>query len=397
MNNLKRKQYSSERGSVKLRCLDRYIGIPLVFVLGLCKRKRILPEKITKVALLKTSAIGDTVLISAVVTELKKSYPGAHITLFTAASNYSFALTLQNIDKVILLPINKPFSAINKIRKSGKFDVFIDFGPWPRFNAVLSFFSLASYSIGFKTKNQYRHYIYDKHIEHSDIVHEIINYYNLVKPLGIQKETPPKIERSGIKNKNLVVIHMFPGGTKSYLKEWPSENWVALIDKINHCGYTVALTGAPSDRDRAESIRSSCNDIKHVTVTAGKSTIAETIELIGSSILTISVNTGIMHLASALQTNLVALHGPTSVKRWGPLNKNAISIIPTVPCAPCLNLGSEYKCDVGDCMQSISVNAVMAAVSEFLPRLERLSPTSIEKKKGSNFVDARTANCISRP
>ncbi|MFQ5583834.1 MAG: hypothetical protein ACE5GL_05310, partial [Calditrichia bacterium] len=56
-----------ERANKLLRLLDRYLGIPLILLLRLFKRKKNLPTgNIKSFGLLKTVAIGDTVLLSAI-------------------------------------------------------------------------------------------------------------------------------------------------------------------------------------------------------------------------------------------------------------------------------------------------------------------------------------------
>ena len=70
-------KFNAERGNSEFRFLDRYIGIPIIFALGLLKkRNKILPDSIKKAAFLKTAGIGDTVLLSAVVRDFKDTYSG---------------------------------------------------------------------------------------------------------------------------------------------------------------------------------------------------------------------------------------------------------------------------------------------------------------------------------
>ncbi|SNR60746.1 glycosyltransferase family 9 protein [Desulfurobacterium atlanticum] len=364
------KKYNNERGSKLLKFLDRYFGIPVIFTLGFFNRKRKRPQLIEKIALLKTAAIGDTVLLSAIIRGINESMPQAKITLFTGSSNYEIAKIIAeaffNVN-VIKLPIKNPFNAISII-KQYEFDAWLDFGPWPRLNALFSYFANAKFKVGFKTKNQYRHYIYDTAVEHSDKIHELFNYKNILKQINIEDSNFPqiKVDTNVKKDKKLIVIHMFPGGSRSYLKEWPETYWIQLIDYLTSKGYLITLTGAKVDRNRALHIYNLCKRKDFVNVVAGELSLKDVILLLRKSFLVISVNTGIMHLASALNCNLVALHGPTSSKRWGPLNENSVAIQSPLKCSPCLNLGFEYGCNKNKCMESISVDTVLDAVRKFL-------------------------------
>ena len=363
------KKYNPERGSKLLKLIDRYIGIPLIFLLGFFKKRRALPSKIEKVALLKTAAIGDTTILTGVIKDIEEYDTNVKMTLFTGSSNYEFAKLLKKEFKnleVVKLSIKNPFKAI-KIIRSNQFDLFLDFGPWPRLNAIFAFFSNSKYTIGFKTSNQYRHFAYDQAVLHSKEVHELQNYKKIVKVVGVNKNNLPQINfvKDSKKDDHIVSIHMFPGGSRSYLKEWPDEYWIETINYLTKNNKTVYLTGAKVDQNRAEQIKKLCKDKDKIIVTAGKYTLEETIKLLSRSKLVISVNTGVMHLASALKCNLIALHGPTSFRRWGPLNSNSISLQSHLECSPCLNLGFEYGCNENKCMKTIDANKVIESINKF--------------------------------
>ena len=170
----------------------------------------------------------------------------------------------------------------------------------------------------------------------------------------------------GNNDDNSVVVHMFPGGSKSYLKEWDNDKWIELISFLINNNFKVFLTGSAQDKERAFEIYNKLVKKDNVIVIAGKYDIKQTTDLINSSKLVISVNTGIMHIASAVLSNLIAIHGPTSIKRWGPLNDNSINITSPLSCAPCLNLGFEYACNENRCMQEISVEIVIDTVKKYI-------------------------------
>ena len=335
--------------------MDKYVGIPIIFILGLLKkRSKTLPGGIKKVAFLKTAGIGDTVLLSAVVRDFKDAYPRVQLTFFVASNNYEIACLTSGSDRIIKLPVAKPWKCIHIIKKSGEYDLWIDFRPWPRINALLSYFSSARLKVGFQTKGQYRHHLYDLTVEHSAQLHELDNYKNLLKQLGLACHSLPFINMQIPKYiDNRITIHMFPGGSRSYLKEWPDANWIEIIDQLTAHHYEVFLTGAKIDREKAEQIKAQIANRGSVNIVAGTLALKQTAELLKSSMLVISVDTGIMHSASALGCNLIALHGLTSVKRWGPLAANAISLQSGLQCSPCLNLGFESRCRTNSCMKSL--------------------------------------------
>jgi ADP-heptose:LPS heptosyltransferase len=76
-----------------------------------------------------------------------------------------------------------------------------------------------------------------------------------------------------------------------------------------------------------------------------------------------------MHAAAALNRPLIAIHGPTDPRRWGPRNKNSVVISKDLECRPCLYLGFEYGCKEKKCLNGIPDRAVFDAVDSFLGAL----------------------------
>jgi ADP-heptose:LPS heptosyltransferase len=342
-----------DRGNSLLRFFDRFAGIPLVFLLGLFVRKKKIPHKINRIAILATAAIGDTILISAVLKDLITVCTDSSLTVYCGKTNRAtFEMAIPHLN-LITIPVNNPLKAIKIIRQK-RYDLFIDFGPWPRINSLLSHFSLAPCKIGFKSIKQYRHYIYNIAIEHRNDCHEIENLRRLVIPLGISSHSLPALGEPKVDLDNpYIVIHMFPSGYKASYKEWSDNNWVTLINALAIEGYNITLTGAPVDKEACERIAEKCSHRQNITIMAGKTNLKQTGELLQNALMVISVNTGIMHMAAAYNQIVIGLHGPTSVKRWGPLCERSYNFTANTPGAGCLHLGFEYDNSDPHSMDSI--------------------------------------------
>jgi heptosyltransferase-3 len=353
-----------QRGSPTLHHMDRYCGIPAIAVLASLRRRRKLPPKIESIGLLRLGGIGDTVLVSAAVADLRRAFPQASLTFFSGPTNLEFVQMMDGLDRVVKVSVRNIARGIRAIR-SVPVDVMIDFGPWPRLEALYTILSRASFTIGFRTPGQYRHYGYDLTVDHSPAVHELENFRQLVRPLGVKTVSLPSLRRPRIGtllDSPYVVFHLWPGGRRKELKQWPSERWVKLIEEFVARGMKVALTGAHSD--------SGCNDAiigclqpcarGFVRNVAGVS-LPETAATLAHSRLVVSVNTGVMHMAAALDVPLVALHGPTSSRRWGPISERAITVNSPLEGCGYLDLGSEYPTRPPACMECISYEAVRDA------------------------------------
>lgn len=347
-----------------LHFLDRYGGIPCVAILGGVRRKRAWPATIRSVGLLRTAAIGDTVLASAAAADLRAAFPRAALNFFAGPSNLEVARMIEGIDRVVALPITNMAAAWRCVR-SIALDVMIDFGPWPRFDALLALLSKSSFTVGFQTPGQYRHYGYDLAVEHSSEVHEIENYRRLVRTMGVKTGSPPRLRvpSTGAPTAaRYAVFHLWPGGRRKELKRWPDERWIALVEEIAGSEAEVVLTGASADRAGNTALieRVPPRARRFVRNAAGLS-VPETASLLAHSQLVVSVDTGVMHMAAALGAPLVALHGPTSSRRWGPVSESAITVDSPLHGCGYLNLGWERMPEPLPCMECIPYEAVRDA------------------------------------
>ena len=357
------------RGRKTFKLIDKYLGVPILLILNLFSKKKELPKKIEIIGVLTVPAIGDIILLNGFLRDVKKFNRDIKIILFVTDEVKEIAEIMGSSDNIVSIELFKPFKAIKTLR-SYPVDVFIDTGQWTRLNAIFTFFSKSKYKIGFKTEGQYKHFIFDFAAEHSKLTHEVYNYKNLSFSKEIKTESLPKIgfnHETQIK-KDQVVIHTRSGGYLSELKGWPDENWRRIVDYLLEKQFDIYFTGSASDRKHLETFLNNYkNNIKLHNV-AGKISLKETAILLASSQLVISVDTGIMHLASALGCNLISLHGPTAPARWGPLNSNSIAIQSDYPEAPCLYLGFEYKCKdrSGECMKRITPEMVISEIEKMI-------------------------------
>jgi len=359
------------RGNSLLRFIDRYGFIPIIGLLGLFKSKRDIPQKIESIGIILLAAIGDSIVALAPLMDVAKKYPQAKITLFATKENAGVFELFPHDFTVEIVSLKNIFRTISIIRK-GCFDVLVDCSQWVRISAILSFFSAARFTIGFNTAKQYRHFVYDDCVAHSNAIHEIDNYRNLVKAIGVDSISLPRAvindearqKIAAFKFSNYVVFHPWPSGYKGELKRWPEENWVELARYILGLGYTLIITGGRGDGAGTQELLAKINHERAMAFVGH--ILMETAAVLEKAKLLIVVNTGIMHLAAALNVPLVALHGPTNPKRWGPLGDKSAMLVPNSGQHGYLNLGFEYPRNVVDCMRYISAVEVEEAVARFL-------------------------------
>ena len=365
-----------ERNNPWMKRLDKWIGCPLLFILGIFRNKKPAINldniDVPRIVLIKTAAIGDTIILSAMVDEIKRQYPRCSITVICSHNNLSMVKLIRGVDDIFIFEMKRPLQSFSALRRLGHFDLLLDFGPWPRINAVISWMVHADYKVGFKRAHMYRHYVYDKWVEHLDTVHEIDNYRNILRGAGIQ---PADLLPSFIPSSNdltpetpYVVFHQYPGGSMENQRKWSEVCWVEVGKRLYQMYHIrILLSGANMDAEAAEHTAQLLRQVGvPVENIAGKCSLSDMVAILAKARLVVSVNTGIMHLTAAVRAPLVVLHGATSELRWGPLGDTSVVVKSGEPCQPCISLGFESNCNNPICMQNITVDMVMERVERLL-------------------------------
>jgi ADP-heptose:LPS heptosyltransferase len=377
-----------KRGSVLLKKIDWWVGIPIVFLLSCFRRKKILNYGLqAKVGFLKTTAIGDTVLLSAVISDTKRCHPNWTIYLIVGKANYSIAKTIPNVDKLMLLDNPLKFW---QLREKPDVDILLNCGQWPRIDALIGFLYPKKFHIGFKTSGQYQHYLFDLAVPHKSNIHEIDNFRNLVQPIEVDGQCLPFLKKIDTATKRFanagpyeyVVVHPWASGFKSESREWASPMWSELISNIiSKYNVRVLISGSREDEPKSRELVSMIGN-ESVESISGVYSLTETTSIIRQALLLISVNTGIMHVGAAVGAPTIGLCGPTNSNRWGPVGRKVVSVSSRGDGCGFLNLGFEYPKNCKDCMAHISVEDVMLEVSRLI--FETRSDTGMDRGSGDS-------------
>lgn len=352
---------NSRRTSKLHRIADRYAGIPLIFLPSLYRKKRELPSDIRRICIIKTSGIGDTVLVSAVLKDIIKHFHNCKVTAVTGVDNHLAAKFLfgRLSDRIEFRVADfRDFSSIASLRNIGEFDLTIDFGQWPRFDAFVSMITKSRYRVGFSRQNQYRHYSYDMSVEHRSDRHELNNFRALAESIGVLCLYGTDIDDVySLEDvpEHSVTIHMCASGTTAKHRMWSMENWAELIRKLDGKGYEIIFSGRYIERDYIEAV-SGFAGLPYCRMMLDRH-FQELIPVLRGSSYVISVDTGIAHLASACGAKLIELLGPTNPERWGALGENVIHVRPE-KVGKMLDLGHEKDIDEG-AMNRITPNQVL--------------------------------------
>jgi ADP-heptose:LPS heptosyltransferase len=353
-----------KRGSQLNRFLDRYVGIPVLGLFSLLNRKQSRPSSIAQIGVFASPALGDTLLSSAALIDIRGAYPSATITFLASPGNKAAARLLPCVDRIATLELTNPVKAIRAIRRC-RLDLLVDLTAWQRLTAFYSAASGAKYRVGFESPGQHRHYAYDLTATHSNGVHEVENFRELIRTLGIKTESGPAIvapdEPPPVVRGKDIVFHPWPSGTRSFLREWPVERWTELAERLSGPDTHFYITGAPYESARCQELADKLNRAGLVaSAYIGSDGLGALALFLKRARLVVTVNTGIMHLAAIAGARTIALNGPTPPHRWGPVGPFSESVQPR-GAAGFLHLGFEFSGNPTDCMERTFVEDVLEA------------------------------------
>lgn len=151
------------------------------------------------------------------------------------------------------------------------------------------------------------------------------------------------------------VIAFAPGAEFGNAKRWPTSHFAQLAKAIlqAHPKAQIVLLGSPKDVAVCDEIQALCPVVHHL---AGKTTLDQAIALIAAAAAMVSNDSGLLHIASALNRPVIAIYGPTDPAHAPPFSDIAHSLSLRLSCAPC----KQRECPLGhqDCMQKLESEMV---------------------------------------
>lgn len=160
------------------------------------------------------------------------------------------------------------------------------------------------------------------------------------------------------------VLALCPGAEFGPSKRWPEEKFTEVAAEKLAAGWQVWLFGSAKDTPVCDAIRAGLEPGMQArcTVLAGKTSLAEAVDLISCASAVVSNDSGLMHVAAALERPLVAVYGSTSPGFTPPLTERKRIVKLDLPCSPCF----KRECPLGhhDCMRKLPAAAVLGALAE---------------------------------
>ena len=343
------------------------------------KSKTFPQEGINNILIRGTNWIGDAILTLPAMASIRATYPLAHIAVLAkpwVADIYKF---FSDVDEIIIYEDKYDTPAgvfrMANMLKEKNFDAAILLQNAIE-AAIIAFVARIPLRAGYNSDARgllLTHSV--KRTKEIRKVHQIDYYLEMVKALGcvtvdrqmrletrINLQDAQNIVQKYIPETNKAIIGIAPGATYGPAKRWLPDRFAGVADKLSESfPMQGILFGSKADWDVAEKVRAAART-KLINL-AGKTNLQEAIYLISQCRLFISNDSGLMHIAGALNIPTVAIFGSTNPITTSPAGNKTIIVHQNVSCSPCI----EETCPTDfSCMKLISVEDVFEAAQNIL-------------------------------
>jgi len=163
------------------------------------------------------------------------------------------------------------------------------------------------------------------------------------------------------------ILAICPGAEFGVAKQWPAKHFAATCKTKIDEGWQVWIFGSASDAQVADEIRQMLSDEQRQNCVslAGRTSLAQAIDLLSVAEAVVSNDSGLMHIAAALDKPVVALYGSTSPDFTPPLSSKSKLLFTDIDCRPCFQ--RECPLEHKKCLTELEPSRAVAAITELVP------------------------------
>jgi len=376
---------------------------------GLSKANTLNLNHIHNVLVVRLDEIGDIVMFSPFLRELRDNLPNAQITLVVKPGVHNLVEKCPYVDQIVVfdpsgtrwkrpfvLPWRTWHMSARMLHKE-KYDLAIvpKWGTDSVYATYLAFFSGAMRRSGYSERVEKRKSIlnrgFDRLLTHPlldyTIRHEVDHNLNLLRFLGFEinadhtevwfDKTDLDYARQVLLENRIAqdttVIALGPSGGHSLLKQWPIENFVELGKNLTKSDNVRLLVfGGSGEEYLGDAIAGAIGD--RVISQVGKTTLRQMAALLSLCHLYIGNDTGITHIAAALNIPVIAIFGSTHVQRFAPRGTQVQLLWAAQPCSPMYQPDNPDRCkhciyEKPRCLHDITVDDAMTLIRPHLQML----------------------------
>ena len=323
-------------------------------------------NRVKKILVRSSNWVGDTVMMLPSLVAVRKAFPDARITIL---ANPWVVPLLENhpaVDRTMVINKGKGFlSACRELARiivqlrNEQFDLAVLFQN--AFEAAfLTSLGGVTYRVGYNTDG--RGLLLTHKVERDRAIlsaHQVEYFLGLIEAMGWEAEEKEPIlyvsdedalsaarllSSKGVEDYHFVV-GLNPGAAYGSAKRWPADRFAAVGDWASQrWNARIVLFGSFSEREIAAQVEK----LMHADPInlCGETALGQAMALIKRCNIFVTNDSGLMHIAAAVNTPLVAVFGPTDPIQTSPFGGRARMVRHSVECSPCLKqvCPSDHRC-----------------------------------------------------
>ncbi len=333
--------------------------------------------RMTKILVIAPSWVGDCMLMQPMLARLMQRHPGAQIDLLAPPWTAALLRQMPEVHDVIINPF--PHGALHFMARYrlghqlrvAHYDQAIVL-PNSLKSALVPFFADIPLRTGFVGEMRYGLLNDPRRLDKHELPLMVERFAQLAEApndtmqrplpqprLWVQVEQRKRVlDKFELSLKQHVAVFC-PGAEYGPAKRWPISYFAELAQHLRDLGYTVWLLGSPKDKEVGDNIVALGNHSCHNL--CGATDLSDAIALLSCADLVVSNDSGLMHIAAALDRPMLALYGSSSPRFTPPLSDKAQVLKLDMKCSPCF----KRECPLGhfDCMKKLTPDQV----AKFIP------------------------------
>lgn len=337
-------------------------------------------DSVQRILIAGPAWVGDMVMAQSLFITLKQAAPQCSIDVLAPGWSLPLLSRMPEILRAIEVPIGHGEFGLAKRWRLGRslrnehYDRAIIL-PRSLKAALIPFFAGAKIRTGYRGEMRYGLINDMRELDKSRLTQTVQRFVSLGLPVdeALPPAIPwPKLRSDTVQQQQLVeklqldlarpVIAFMPGAEYGPAKQWPIAHYGELAQKLTRDGYHVWVLGSRKEHAIGEMIVQMGNS--GVRNLCGATELVDAIDLLPLCRAAVSNDSGLMHIAAAVGTPLVAIYGSSTPAYTPPLTDRVEILYRGLDCSPCF----KRNCPLGHthCLTEIAPDDVTSALNYLL-------------------------------
>lgn len=329
--------------------------------------------KAEKILIVGPSWVGDMVMAQSLFMALKANNPNCQIDVLAPVWSFSLLERMPEVNHAVEMPLGhgsfglKARFDLGKSLRESQYDQAILLpNSWK--SALIPFFAKIPLRTGFIGEMRWGLLNDARKLDKTHLTMTVQRFVALasekqaldypVPKLVIDQENQKMVAEKFNLQISDKILALCPGAEYGPAKRWPANYYAQIAKQKIKQGWQVWLFGSAKDIEVAGQINKGAENL--CTDFSGKTTMAEAVDLMSLASTVVSNDSGLMHVAAALDKKVIAIYGSSDPTFTPPLNAEAKIIGLNMQCSPCF----KRECPLGhtDCLNDIKPNVIMKSI-----------------------------------